>query len=706
VSDGERFYILAHQALERYQDGSLEVVEYIPGKKLLGEAYEPLFDYVSDSVGQDFTIYAGDFVSMDEGTGIVHIAPGFGEDDTALGEKNGLTTVITLDDEGHFLPIVKDWAGKFYRAANEPIIENLRQRHHLFRQKKISHSYPHCYRCDTPLIYKSQVSWYMKIDQLRKDLKAKNKEINWVPQHFGTGRFKHNLESAPDWSLSRTRYWGTPIPVWETKDGELFVPESVAELEKLSGQKIDDLHRPAIDQVELKLPNGQKAKRVKEVLDVWFESGSMPYAQDHYPFSGKKEFAQHHPADFIIEYTGQLRGWFYYLHVLSNALFGKNAFKNVVVTGVLMGNDGRKMSKSYGNYPDPKGIIEKYGGEALRLYFLTSKIMGGEDTAIAEDEIRDQSRLLNVLQNSAQYYLTYRSLFKPGQTKPKPQLLDRWIVARTKELERQIDTGLATFDFQSASKEIRPYIEDLSTWYIRSNRDRFVGGDEAALQTLGAVLKRFAVAIAPILPFSAERIYQILGGEKESVHLVKFPSTSELASNDKKLVDDMAVVREICSAGNMLRSQAGISLRQPLTKLVIEGKTVVGENKQYRQIVADELNVKAVELGQPKTKLAEHARVGDNIVYLDIKLTHQLRQEGELRELLRNLQAARKKAGLNVGEKVTLQYSSDNKELNELISTNRKAIIAAGSFLAVEKVEDSPGLQQLTPDGLKFGFKR
>ncbi|MEX1123638.1 MAG: class I tRNA ligase family protein, partial [Patescibacteria group bacterium] len=298
VSDGERFYILAHQALERYQDGSLEVVEYIPGKKLLGEAYEPLFDYVSDSVGQDFTIYAGDFVSMDEGTGIVHIAPGFGEDDTALGEKNGLTTVITLDDEGHFLPIVKDWAGKFYRAANEPIIENLRQRHHLFRQKKISHSYPHCYRCDTPLIYKSQVSWYMKIDQLRKDLKAKNKEINWVPQHFGTGRFKHNLESAPDWSLSRTRYWGTPIPVWETKDGELFVPESVAELEKLSGQKIDDLHRPAIDQVELKLPNGQKAKRVKEVLDVWFESGSMPYAQDHYPFSGKKEFAQHHPADF------------------------------------------------------------------------------------------------------------------------------------------------------------------------------------------------------------------------------------------------------------------------------------------------------------------------------------------------------------------------------------------------------------------------
>lgn len=704
VSNGKNTYILAHQALERFQDGKLEVLEYIPGKKLVGEAYEPLFNFVKEPTEQDFKIYAGDFVAMEEGTGIVHIAPGFGEDDTKLGEQNGLTTLLTLDDEGHFLPVVKDWAGLFYRQANPPITANLKERGHLFREEKVTHSYPHCYRCDTPLIYKSQVSWYMKIDALRNELLAKNKEINWVPKHFGSGRFKHNVETAPDWSLSRTRYWGTPIPVWETEDGELFVPESVKEIEKLSGQKVTDLHRPAIDEVVLTLPNGKKAKRVKEVLDVWFESGSMPYAQDHYPFEHEKEFTRHHPTDFIIEYTGQLRGWFYYLHVLSNALFNKNAFKNVAVTGVLMGTDGRKMSKSYGNYPDPRTTIEKYGGEALRLYFLTSKIMAGEDTAIAEEEIREQSRLLNVLQNSFQYYVTYNQFRQSNPAKSKPQLLDNWLLARVKELEFEIDRGLSSFDFQAASKAIRPFIEDLSTWYIRSNRDRFVTGDGAALDTLGEVLKRFAVAVAPILPFSAERIFAELG-DGESVHLESFPKTSELSGVEGQLVNDMMEVRKICSTGNMLRAQEGISLRQPLGQLFIEGKTVAQKNKDYQKIIADELNVKVIVFGAPKKKL-EEARVGEVIIHLDTQLSDELRQEGQLRELLRKLQDARKKAGLNVGDKVVLHYFTEDPAMAELFKKNANDITAAATFSKLEITDSPNGLEELSGESLQYRFEK
>jgi isoleucyl-tRNA synthetase len=705
VSDGERFYILAHQALERYQDGSLKVVEYIPGKKLLGESYEPLYDFHQEPKDEDFKIYDADFVSMEEGTGIVHIAPGFGEDDTALGEANNLSTLLTIDDEGHFLPVVKDWQGDFYRDANPKIIDNLQGRSHLFRQAKITHSYPHCYRCGTPLIYKSQVSWYMKIDELRQDLLKKNKEINWVPPHFGKGRFKHNLQTAPDWSLSRTRYWGTPIPVWETDDGELFVPGSVKEIAELSEREITDLHRPAIDEIALKLPNGKTARRVKEVLDVWFESGSMPYAQDHYPFGNKEEFERHNPTDFIIEYTGQLRGWFYYLHVLGNALFGKNAFKNVAVTGVLMGTDGRKMSKSYGNYPDPRLTIEKYGAESLRLYFLTSKIMNGEDIAISEEEIREQSRLLNVLQNSVQYYVTYSSLHKSNDSRPKRQLLDRWIIVRTKELEQKLHDNLEKLDFQAATKEIRPFIEDLSTWYIRRNRERFVKGDQAAIQTLGSVLMRFAVAVAPVLPFSADRIYLALGGQLESVHLEKYPRVSQLSTTDDQLVREMQEVRQICSVGNMLRAQAGISLRQPLGELGIEGKTVVKESKDYQQIVLEELNVKELVFKKPTSSHLEEARHGDLMVYLDTKISDKLREEGQLRELQRKLQDARKKAGLQVGEKVILNYSTLDDDIKVIFEKYSKEIASAGSFKRLV-LSDGPDLQELPGEGIKFAFTK
>jgi len=695
VSDGRKAFILAHQALERYRDYDLEILETFPGQKLVGRQFEPLYNFLPTNKHSDFRVYPADFVSMAEGTGIVHVAPGFGEDDSRLGEKNGLSLHETVDEAGHFITAIKPWAGLYYKKANPLITADLKKRDLLFKEEVITHSYPHCYRCGTPLIYKAQVSWFLSIEPLRAELLRSNEEINWQPKHFGAKRFVHNIASAPDWSISRTRYWGTPLPVWEAADGELFVPESVAELEKLSGQKITDLHRPVIDDVVLTLPSGQKAHRVKEVLDVWFESGSMPYAQDHYPFENKELFERHFPADFIVEYTGQLRGWFYYLHVLANALKQSIAFKNVAVTGVLMGTDGRKMSKSYGNYPDPRAIIEKYGAESLRLYFMNSKIMAGEDLAISEEDIREQSRLLGVWQNALKYYLTYAGVrdakSAPAKASQKT-VLDRWIIARLEETIGQYAEGLDKFDFQASTKVIRPFIEDLSTWYIRRSRERFVAGDQAALATLGAVLLRAAIAFAPTLPFSGECIYLALGGPKESVHLEDYPVVDRaILDPEEGTLALMATVREIASETHTQRSSAGLPLRQPLGRLTVAAAPGLAKRPDLVEVLRDEVNVENVVFGTE--------------TLIDTEVTPALLAEGRYRELARKIQAARKEAGLKVGQKVSFQYFSRDEELAALIESHAAELAAAASFKAVEAVKDQVGLTKIDGEELAFRFK-
>ncbi|MCR4308395.1 MAG: class I tRNA ligase family protein, partial [Candidatus Berkelbacteria bacterium] len=558
-----------------------------------------------------------------------------------------------------------------------------------------THSYPHCYRCSTPLIYKAQVSWYMSIEPLRSELLESSKKINWIPKHFGDKRFAHNIANAPDWSISRTRYWGTPLPVWETDDGEIFVPESVAELEKLSGQTITDLHRPRIDEVVLTLPNGKKAHRVKEVLDCWFESGSMPYGQDHYPFENKEEFETHFPTDFIIEYTGQLRGWFYYLHVLSNALKGTIAFKNVAVNGVLMGNDGRKMSKSYGNYPDPRGTIEKYGAESLRLYFMGSRIMVGEDLAISEEDIREQSRLLNVFHNALKYYLTYAGVaaWQVGkESKAKKSVLDRWIEARLEEAIKEYVAGLDNFDFQASTKAIRPFIEDLSTWYIRRSRDRFVGGDETALTTLGQVLLRFAIAFAPTLPFTSEYFYQMLGGQKESVHLEDYPTIDEsVLKEERETIAVMRTVRELASVAHMQRAEAKLPLRQPLSSLIVGGSPDLASREDLIEVLRDEMNVESVEFGQ-ETRI-------------NTELTAKLKAEGRYREFARKLQEARKQAGLKVGELASFHYFTRDDELRELIEKYSAELAVSVALRSIEPTTDSANLTKLDSEELAYRFK-
>lgn len=672
VSDGKRTYILAHEAMERYGNMDWEIIETIKGADLVGKKYEPLYSFFETNPGKDYKIYAADFVSMEEGTGIIHIAPGFGEDDTKLAEQNGLSILLTVNDEGLFVEKMGDWAGMYYKKSDPLITEDLKKRHLLIKEDKITHSYPHCYRCGTPLIYKSQVSWYLKISELKTKLLSQNNAINWVPENLGSGRFAYNLENAPDWSLSRTRYWGSPIPVWETEDGEKIVVGSLQELGELSGQKVTDLHRPVIDDVVITLKDGRKAHRVKEVLDCWFESGAMPYAQLHYPFEHQEEFDQGFPADFIVEYTGQLRGWFYYLHVLSNALKGRNAFKNVVVTGVLMGTDGRKMSKSYGNYPDPRLAMEKYGAEALRLYFMSSKIMTGEDLVMSEEDIREQSRLLQTLNNSFKYFLTYANVhgYKTTEEKPELMLLDRWILLRLEEFTIQYADSLDKFDFATSTRAIRPFIEDLSTWYIRRSRDRFVAGEEAALWTLYDVLVSFAKAVAPTLPFSAELIYRTLTGSDtdNSVHLQDYPTLQhDIVSESRDIIEKMEDIRGIASVAHKIRADKGISLRQPLESLALQGFDEFRADDDFLQILLEELNLNNI-LFEKVGGNFECVEQNGKKICLNMTINEALKEEGEYRELVRAIQDARKKAGLQVGQKAVMHYQTKNEATKKLIS--------------------------------------
>ena len=693
ITDGAKKYILAKEALARYPEfKSWRVLKTQDGKAIAGKSFEPLFEPVfTPDYQKDYKIWLASFPTTDEGTGIVHIAPAFGEDDFNLGQAKKLSVPLILDDDGKFkksLPF--PWAGVYFKKADGAIAEALKEKGLLIRLERITHAYPHCYRCATPLIYMAQDAWFMKIDPLRKQMLKTNEQINWVPRHFGKKRFKYNIENAPDWSLSRARYWGTPMPIWETKDGERIVVGSLDEIEKLSGKKIKDLHRPGIDEVVLTTPSGKKAYRVREILDVWFESGAMPYAQDHYPFENKEVFENGFPADFIIEYTGQLRGWFYYLHVLGDALKKKPAFKNVVVTGVLAGTDGRKMSKSYGNYPDPRLTLEKHGAEALRLYFMSNKIMQGEDLVFSERDIQEARNSINVLHNSFKYFTTYANLHKwqpKAKTTASSNILDKWIMARLEQCINEYAIGLDNFDFPTSTRPLAPFIEDLSTWYIRRSRDRFVQGDPKALSTLYEVLLKFSQTIAPTLPFTAEQIFGSLRSAKDpaSVHLCDYPKVNKgMITKNKLLLEKMQTIRELSSLTHNLRSEAKQPLRQKMASIVVKGSKGIKTDKKLIELLREEVNVSVVRFNASIGKNFLKSKAGSITVGLDTKLTLELEKEGLLRELLRELQDARKKHGLIVGQKAKLQYNTADPMLNKLIEDNKKEIGILGHFSDIE----------------------
>ena len=622
TADGD-VVVLAEAALERYgrelgpDAAGVTRVGTVTGRDLVGRAYEPLFPYFADHP-DSFRVLEADFVETGEGTGVVHIAPGFGEDDQRLGEAAGIGLVVPVDDEGRFTAEVTDFAGLNVFDANPEVIDHLKQRNLVLRHETYDHNYPHCWRTDTPIIYRAINSWYVKVTDLTDRLLAANAKINWIPEHVRDGQFGKWLEGARDWSISRNRFWGSPIPIWRSDDPaypRIDVYGSLDEIEADFGVRPANLHRPHIDELVRPNPDDPTGRsmmrRVPEVLDCWFESGSMPYAQHHYPFENVEFFEAHNPADFIVEYIAQTRGWFYTMHVLSVALFDKPAFANVICHGVVLDAEGQKLSKKLRNYPDPLEIFETIGSDALRWYLMSSPILRGLDLRIDRDgaDVREVVRqVLNPIWSAYRVFTLYANAdgYRASVRTDSTNLLDRYILAKTHDLVVATTEQLDGYDLAGASATVQAYLDALTNWYIRRSRERFWNTTETgqagevdsdALDTLYTVLTTLARVTAPLLPFLAEEVWTgLTGGEgaEGSVHLQDWPDPAELPADDD-LVLRMDRLRDAASAALSLRDERGLRIRLPLASATIAGADAE-LIRPFTDLLADEINVKSIEL--------------------------------------------------------------------------------------------------------------
>ena len=690
VAQGNEYYILAKSTLKTLNaEPKHQIEETVKGKELIGKKFVPHYDYYPLEPGEKaFEIIGGDFVTAEEGTGVVTIAV-YGEEDLKAMKEQNIHIEMHLDEEGTVKPEVPLFGGMYYLKANKYVNEDLGKRNLIYKDENLPHNVPHCWRCHTRLYYAPQNAWYVDVQKLKNLLNKTNESVNWFPKHFKNGRFLKSLENAPDWNISRSRYWGSPVPVWECECGERFVPGSITELEKESGRKISDLHKPGIDDITVVCRKcGKTAKRVPEVLDSWIEAGSASFAERHFPFNQTEKLEDFYPPDFIAEYTGQIRAWFYVLHVIGGAIYETEAFKNVVVEGVILGTDGRKMSKNYGNYPDPREMIGKYGGDALRLYLMGSPVMHGEDIVISEEQYKNQVRgMMLILWNVYNFFVTYANIDKLQRSKDtklqrkKENILDRWILSRLNNLIEIVTGGLDKYDTVVSIEEIKKFIDDLSTWYIRRSRDR-VGptaknqeDKESFYDTTYTVLVNLTKLLAPVTPFITEEIYRNLTLE-ESVHLSNWP-IADKSIVDPDLEEKMILVRQMAELGHCLRKEAGIKVRQPLRKLKIKNqKSKIDED--LLNLIKDELNVKEVEIEEGE---------GEMIGELDTTITDELKKEGEVRELIRNIQILRKEASCSLTEKIEVEIPSYPKEYEKyLMEQTLVSNILPGEVLKIVRI--------------------
>ncbi len=748
--EGER-YIVASARLETYAaqlDGG-EVVATMTGSELVGRRYRPVFDFLADT-DNAFQVLPGDFVTTEDGTGVVHMAPGFGEEDQNLCSAAGIPTICPMDERGCYTAEISRWAGTHVFEANPEVIRALKELGALVRHDSYEHAYPHCWRCAEPLVYRAISSWFVEVTRIRDRMVELNQQINWVPAHVKDGSFGKWLANARDWSISRNRFWGSPIPVWVSDDPtypRVDVYGSIAELEADFGVEVTDLHRPAVDDLVRPNPDdpcgASMMRRVPEVLDCWFESGSMPFAQVHYPFENAQWFEHHYPGDFIVEYLGQTRGWFYTMHVLATALFDRPAFENCVSHGIVLGDDGSKMSKSLRNYPDPNEMFDAHGSDAMRWYLLSSPILRGLDFSVSETGIRDTVRRVVLPFWNAYYFLTLYSRaagLEGRERTDQTDVLDRYLLGELNRLVADSTAALDAYDLYGACETVERFLDTLTNWYIRRSRERFWSGDQDAIDTLHTALVCLCRVSAPLLPLISEHVHGGLTGGA-SVHLLDWPEAGAFPV-DEDLSRGMALVRDACSTLLSLRKSEGLRVRLPLASATVATPDVELV-RPHLAIIRDELNVKEIVLtddvaahgrrelvlnpkalgprlgGATQEVIGAHkrgdweetgdgVRVGSHdlvsgefdfrlvsdsdgaaatlprdggIVVLDTAVTPELELEGVARDLIRRVQQERRDAGLDVSDRIRLTVGGPADVL-EALEVHRDLV--AGETLALE----------------------
>ena len=664
VQQGDEFYLLAKNTLKILNKKPYKIVATYSGKDLEKFEFVEHYRFFKAKAGQRHgVVVADDYVTDDEGTGVVTLAI-YGEDDYRVMTKHKIQMIEHVDEEGKLKSAVKPWAGRFILKADPLIDEDLAQRGLIYRHDPYSHRVPVCYRCSTRLYYAPIPAWFINIQKLKRQLIKANEAINWYPGHLKHGRFGKGLSEAPDWNISRSRYWGTPMPVWiSPKTGKTRVIGSIKELkdwavDKSLVEKLTDIHREFIDEIKVWVDDERtdSGQRIKEVFDCWVESGSMSFASLHYPFANKAKFEAHYPAQFISEYIAQTRAWFYTLHVMSVAIFSKPSFENVLTTGTIMAQDGTKMSKSKRNFPDPNLLIEKYGVDALRFYLMSSSVMKADNPNFSESSVKEiYQKLISIFFNVFSFYQLYVARMAPDFTPSTDHLLDKWLVSLTHSLIKNVTHSLDRYDTVMACRLIQDYVTDLSTWYLRNSRER-VRTDKQAQSTLAWALVKLSQVMAPVTPFISETVYRNLTGSKTSIHLTDWPKF-EAALINQSLETDMLKARDLVEKIHSRRKALNLPVRQPLAGATV---SVARLDRNLEQLVLNETNLKALKY---------KAGTGELTVSLDTKLTPALKAEGKAREIVRSIQAARKTAATGLNERVNVELPAWPKDYTVYIKT-------------------------------------